>query len=189
MKKLLLLDRDGTITQNKARPGDYINSPDEIELMPGVFELLQQYVEDDWQMAMLSNQGGVEKGYISLDKCVEGFKHTMALTGNRITTAWFCPASYGTGNDGVGIRIEHIAPNDYAWTRCQAFRTHGYRKPHPGMAFAAVDWFKIQQGDIVLYVGDRPEDETMAQNAGIAFMAAEQWRVRSPISAEAWAVL
>lgn len=189
MKKLLLLDRDGTITENIARPGDYINDPDEIGIISGVYALLQQYRAEGWDLALLSNQGGIEKGFISMDRCIEGFKRTMSLSCGAISMAWFCPAAHGSGSDGLAIRVEDVGRGDYAWTRCQAFRVHGYRKPHPGMAFAAVDWFRLQEGDTVLYVGDRPEDRQMAENAGILFMDAAEWRDRSVLSAEAFSVL
>lgn len=169
--KLLLLDRDGTITQNRVRPGDYINDPNEIELIPGVLDLLKQHNADGWTIAVLSNQGGVEKGFIDLPDCMRGFQRTMALAEGTISVCWFCPAAYPNSGE-LAFRVE--ADDLAIW--CTEFASHGYRKPNPGMAYSAALHFGAADADRIVYVGDRPEDQQMAANAGIEFIDAEVWR-------------
>jgi D-glycero-D-manno-heptose 1,7-bisphosphate phosphatase len=171
---LLLLDRDGTITENGVRPGDYINDPSEIELIPGVLELLQQHHKDGWTIAILSNQGGVEKGFITMTDCIAGFIRTMELTGPIISAAWFCPAAY-PGRGEMAIAIQNIG-GAHPWGKQTEFAQYGYRKPYPGMAFAAAFHFGAADADRIVYVGDRPEDREMAANAGCEFIDAEDWR-------------
>ncbi|MGA1114445.1 MAG: HAD-IIIA family hydrolase [Aquiluna sp.] len=174
MPNLLLLDRDGTLTQNKVRPGDYINDPSEIELIPGVLERLRGYRDAGWEMAILSNQGGIEKGLVSLDKVIAGMKTTMSLAGGMIEWAWFCPSAYPSRGE-TAFRVGCVDGFE-SWNCCQDFAEHGYRKPLPGMAMAALDWFRVTPTDQVVFVGDRPEDEAMASNAGLKFINAADWR-------------
>lgn len=174
MPNLLLIDRDGTLTQNKVRPGDYINDPAELELIPGVLERLRAYRDDGWEIAILSNQGGIEKGFVSLDKAIAGMKRTMSLTQGLIEWAWFAPAAYPSRGSSA-IRVG-VVDGFESWNACTDFAEHGYRKPCIGLALAAITWFRIQPKDQILYVGDRPEDGAMAINAGIKFMDAADWR-------------
>lgn len=174
MPNLLLIDRDGTLTQNKVRPGDYINDPNELELIPGVLDRLREYRDAGWEVAILSNQGGIEKGFTSLDKVIAGMKRTMALTQGLIEWAWFAPAAYPSRGPSA-IRVG-VVDGFESWNACTEFAEQGYRKPCHGMALAAMAWFRLQPGDKVLYVGDRPEDGAMAINAGIEFMDAADWR-------------
>jgi len=174
MPNLLLLDRDGTLTQNKVRPGDYINDPSELELIPGVLERLQNYRDRGWELAILSNQGGIEKGFTSLDKVIAGMKRTMVLTGGMIEWVWFCPSAY-PGRGETAFRVG-VVDGFESWNHCTSFAQHGYRKPCPGMALAAMAWFRVQPTDQVVFVGDRPEDGAMAINAGLEFIDAADWR-------------
>jgi D-glycero-D-manno-heptose 1,7-bisphosphate phosphatase len=58
--KLLVLDKDGTIT--KTRSGQtFVRHPQDQELIPGVAEAIAQYIADGWTIAIASNQGGVAK--------------------------------------------------------------------------------------------------------------------------------
>lgn len=49
-----------------------------------------------------------------------------------------------------------------------------YRKPAPGMLLFAMQWAGVSASE-TLYVGDRPEDEAAAQNAGCDFMWADEF--------------
>jgi D-glycero-D-manno-heptose 1,7-bisphosphate phosphatase len=55
------------------------------------------------------------------------------------------------------------------------------RKPRPGMIIEGALELAIRTGEIypphlALMVGDRPEDEQCAENAGVSFLAADEWR-------------
>ena len=175
MTKLLLLDRDGTITQNRVRPGDYINDPNEIELIPGVLERLEQYNRDGWTIVVVSNQGGVEKGFITLEQCIEGFKRTIELSEGLIKFCLFCPEAYpALGSHCYKVappeRLEQFWPSDL-----DAYRLgwDGFRKPYPDMLVLAQC---LTGADEVLMVGDRDEDQKSATYANVPFQWAEEWR-------------
>jgi phosphoglycolate phosphatase-like HAD superfamily hydrolase len=53
-----------------------------------------------------------------------------------------------------------------------------FRKPNPGMIFAALRAFAKEPTDILM-VGDREEDKLAAKNAGINFLDAHIWSVYS----------
>lgn len=55
--KLLILDKDGTLTRPKSG-GTFVQHPEDQELILGVAETLRRYEDDGWSMAIASNQGG-----------------------------------------------------------------------------------------------------------------------------------
>lgn len=172
--KLLLLDRDDTVTQNAVRPGDYINDPKEIELIPGVLPQLKRYADSGWQIALISNQGGIEKGFLTLEQCLEGFKRTFDLTERIIIEAYFCPESYPAfGQTAVQCGYRGDTWDFWHKTITGAFNCQGFRKPNPDMILLAIAEHGSPQE--VLYVGDRAEDRDAANNAGVPFMSAEEW--------------
>lgn len=185
MTKLLLLDRDGTITQNRVRPGDYINDPSELELIPGVLERLEQYNRDGWMIVVVSNQGGVEKGFITLHKCIQGMWQTIVLSDGNIIVCYFCPEAWP--NEGeTFIKCGYRGDvNAWGWSLTSpenidhCYRegeiTQGFRKPNGGMIQAAISDCAVKPTEILM-VGDRDEDHQAAINAGVPFMWAEQWR-------------
>ena len=48
------------------------------------------------------------------------------------------------------------------------------RKPGPGMLIEAMQWYSVQP-EHTLMVGDRPEDEQVAQAVGVAFQWADEY--------------
>jgi len=167
-KKLLLLDRDGTVTRNIRKEGDYILSPDDLGLMPGILPKLEQYANDGWCIAMASNQGHIEKGLISMDTAINTFYRTFKLTRYFIQAAWFCPATGASNKGSIAFRLT-MPHGPVTWNSCKTYNNYGYRKPCPGMALAAMAWFGVKPENC-LYVGDRLEDKNMAGFAGIRFV-------------------
>jgi hypothetical protein len=55
--KLLVLDKDGTLTRPKSG-GVFPRYPEDQELIDGVTDGIQRYVADGWTIAIASNQGG-----------------------------------------------------------------------------------------------------------------------------------
>lgn len=169
MTKLLILDRDGTITQNGVRPGDYINHHTELAPIPGATERINQYFADGWRVVVASNQGGIEKGFISLEECIAGFDRTMLMF-PEVEYCLFCPnawpslgvRAYGVAKGGINANPEFISGVNWG----------GFRKPEPGMLIWLRDRFST---DECLFVGDRPEDEQAAKNAGMSFLSADDW--------------
>ena len=60
---LLFLDRDGTLNRSLGhRPP---NEPDEVVLFPDVAPTLSRYVAEGWKLVVVTNQGGVARGYLT----------------------------------------------------------------------------------------------------------------------------
>lgn len=164
--KLLLLDKDGTLT--KATTGEFVDAPWHQEpACLSVLTTLSRYRSQGWMMAICSNQGGIEKGHKSLERAFLEFRFCLELF-PMIREAYFCP-------DFAGIECWRV------WDDCKEPHricykyphfASGFRKPSPGMLQLAID---VHSPDEVMYVGDRPEDEGAAGAAGISFMWAEEW--------------
>lgn len=57
MTKLLILDKDGTLVRPKSG-GEFVQHPEDQELLPGVADAIGRYAAEGWTMAIASNQGG-----------------------------------------------------------------------------------------------------------------------------------
>ncbi len=78
MIKVLFLDADGTL--RKTRSGqDCPNTPDDQELLPGVAAKVQGYVEQGYLIAIVSNQGGIAHGYMTLASGDANLAETVRL--------------------------------------------------------------------------------------------------------------
>ena len=60
--RMVLVDRDGTIDRCEA--GDYILSPDRIELLPGAADGLRLLREAGLRLAVVTNQAAIGRGWI-----------------------------------------------------------------------------------------------------------------------------
>ena len=185
MVRLLILDKDGTLTRPKSGQ-TFVQHPKDQELIPGVAEALQRYRNGGWVMAIASNQGGVAAGHKTLEEAIEEMKFAMELTG--INTAFFCPDMTGDrclwlDREKSGDQIEYRELGD-----SNAIDGLNCRKPAPGMLIVArsfqiwweedlieINGVQTWKPDRCLMVGDRPEDQGAAQAAGINFMWAEDW--------------
>jgi D-glycero-D-manno-heptose 1,7-bisphosphate phosphatase len=174
--KLLLIDLDGTIRYGTDNPKGFVNNPTQQAIFPDAAKQLQSYYDRGWQIIGISNQGGIEKGYVSLDAVLQGMRQTINLA-PQIYDIYFCPSFTPPGTEvyRCGYRSDtgawgslRVNLQNYP-VRC------GYRKPEPGMLLMAIEDCVCRPSE-VLYVGDRPEDEQAAAAANIPFMWAENWR-------------
>lgn len=162
MANILFLDLDGTVRRTKTG-ATFINDPYDQELIPGVKEAIARH--QDWVVVGISNQGGVGSGFKTFKNCLEEQTRTMELL-PQIQNINFCTGMNGTGgfrcypNGGVVI-----LPS-----------SKNYRKPSPDMILQFLEDF-AEKNNTYLMVGDRPEDQECAKNAGIDFMWAETWRL------------
>lgn len=153
VRPALCLDLDGTIRYSIT--GEFINSYEDIRLFPDVEEALWQYRDEGWLIFGITNQGGVAFGHktpVSNDLEIQA-----TIKAFHRNPFHFIKACYHHPGGS-------IFPYNYRSL---------LRKPAIGMlaiceveAFQAgyvVDWSKS------LMVGDRPEDQQLAKNAGIKF--------------------
>lgn len=184
--KLLILDRDGTLT-TPASGGEFRQHPRDLMLLPGVREKIQEGVKDGWTIAIASNQGGCEainpatgKPYQTREWAIQEMLSTFELL-PEIEYALIAP-SFETNGYGEAIEIDCSEGGQYV-----KHLTNGalrFRKPNPGMIEAI--WRRHPIGnqlhsrddwEEILIVGDRPEDEGAAKAAGVKFVWAHDWRV------------
>jgi D-glycero-D-manno-heptose 1,7-bisphosphate phosphatase len=153
LRPALCLDLDGTVRYSKS--GEFINEIDDIALYDGVEEVLWRKRDDKYLILGVTNQGGVAYGH----KTPTDVERELARTAELFNRNPF-----------------HVIEACYHHKKGQIepYNTRSLlRKPDIGMlVLCEVECFK--EGYMIdwagsLFVGDRPEDQECARNAGIAF--------------------
>lgn len=163
MVPMLYCDIDGTIRYGKDELGHFVNGPMDVRIFDGVRELLWGYKKLGWRIVGISNQGGIALGHMTMQTCIKTMVETQELTGNAFDKITWCS--------------HHPSAPDPEMAVCWC------RKPRAGMVIETVlHLAEKHKGEIYpphlgLFVGDRPEDEGCAENAGLRFMAADEWRM------------
>lgn len=161
---VLFLDLDGTVRKGLDELGRFVNGPEDVEIFEGVPKLLKRYRDRGWRIVGVTNQGGVALGHLSLDK----------LNAAVVETDRQCDGLF----DRIVACVHHPDAADPEMAVCWC------RKPRIGMLVFAGLHLAEQHGEfypphMMLMVGDRPEDEECARNAGIAFKSAAEWRAEA----------
>lgn len=144
----LFLDRDGVIIEEM----EYISDPGQVELMPGIPELVRAARSLGVAVVEITNQAGIARGYFGWEEFVEVENRvTRVLAGQdvRVDAVFACPF-HPQG------RFPYQHPN------------HPWRKPNPGMLLAAAERLNLDLSQSVL-VGDKVADQEAARAAGLAF--------------------
>lgn len=152
-KQISFLDFDGTVRETIADPTpNNLNdrrppiTKEEVKLIPSVKEKLKEWDEDGWQIIGVSNQSGVEKGYITEEEVEEVAAHTMDLLGLYFPF-YFAPFK----RKGTEKQLK-------------------FRKPNIGMAEEAIqDWGEMDEKNSFM-VGDYISDKEFADNLGIRYV-------------------
>ena len=63
-KKIIFLDRDGTIIEDKK----YLNDPTQVEYLPDAFEALAKLKNAGYEFVVVTNQSGIPRGKVQVDK-------------------------------------------------------------------------------------------------------------------------
>jgi D-glycero-D-manno-heptose 1,7-bisphosphate phosphatase len=149
-RKLLLLDRDGTINRSlDSRPP---NEPAEVEILPGVARKLHHMASLGWHLAIVSNQGGVAFGYQTHRQAWATHRAVLDSLPVVIDANYLCPHH----PKGTVPPYDVECPN---------------RKPAPGALLDALARFGVEPEDS-LFVGDWDSDEQAAAAAGVPFRRA-----------------
>lgn len=93
MMKLVILDRDGTINEDR---DDYVKSADEWVPLPGALEAIAKLNHAGWHTVIASNQSGLGRGLFdmaALNAMHAKLNHLLARLGGRIDAVFFCPHS------------------------------------------------------------------------------------------------
>lgn len=152
----LCLDLDGTVRYSK-NGNRFIEGPSDVAIYSDVESKLWQFRDNGWLIFGISNQGGVAFGHKTWDDAQEEVKTMCFLFAqNPFHSVQQCFHHEGGTVEPYCHRSLFRKPHTgmLAWCEYEAF----------GSGFI-VDW------DNSLFVGDRPEDQECAANAGISF----QW--------------
>lgn len=138
-KPAVILDRDGTLIVDLI----YLNEPDKIEYLPGVFEALRMLRDRGFTFHVATNQSGVPRGAVDVRNLDEIHRRIQAK---------FC-------SEGVDILSFHSAPY-------MTDNDHVFRKPNPGMLLEAASWYDVDVARSWM-VGDRMTDVEAGHRAGM----------------------
>lgn len=99
--KLIILDRDGTINEDR---DDYVKSADEWVPIPGALEAIARLNHAGWHTVVATNQSGIGRNLfdmITLNEMHLKMNRLLAKHGGRIDAVFFCPH---TPDDGCTCR-------------------------------------------------------------------------------------
>ncbi|MDF2502687.1 MAG: haloacid dehalogenase superfamily enzyme subfamily [Clostridium sp.] len=136
LNKALFLDRDGVINNNK-RP---VNEPEQFELYQGVKEALSKAEKNGFQIFVVTNQGGVELGHITVDKLNKIHEKMIQLL-----------------NPYCSIKEIKFCPDYYSNSGC--------RKPSPKMILELAEKYNVNLKESYM-IGDRDTDIESGKKAG-----------------------
>lgn len=158
---VLFIDVDGTIRKGYDELGRFVNGPKDVEIFPGVPDLLGRFREAGWRICAVTNQGGVALGLVSFDAVILGLLETCRLCHGMIDKIAVCPHHPNAKTPEQAVcwcRKPRIGALTQSVIEMSSFFSETY-PPH-----------------LALMVGDREEDEECAKNAGIRFLPAREWR-------------
>lgn len=137
MNKWIILDRDGTIIEEK----HYLHDPSQVQLIPGVAEGLSNFVQHGFRLVAITNQSGIARGLFSIKEMnavhskIEDLLRPFQV---KIEGWLFCP---------------HL-PQD----NCTC------RKPKNGLILEASLRYKFNINDIKAVIGDKRCDIELAES-------------------------
>lgn len=142
---LYIFDKDGTLIMGyNGRPA---NIPEEQIVLPNVIETIAQLQDNGHKVAIASNQGGVEMGYLT--------------NVDAIYLMMDCAQKIGAPNADFDFCPHFVSP-------CEC------RKPRPGMLLHLMELTGFDAKDTIM-VGDQESDRLAAQNAGCQFQWAHDF--------------
>lgn len=140
-KKILLIDRDGTINEKSAQ-GEYVTSWKDFKWISETREAMQYLASKGFKFIVITNQAGIARKMID-PEALEEIHLKMASTLKA---------------DGIEILGVYVCPDHWEAKSIM-------RKPAPGMFFQVAKEFNLRM-DRCLYVGDDLRDCQAAVNAG-----------------------
>lgn len=138
LKKVVFLDRDGTINVDSA---DYIKRRSEFEFIPGSIDAIRDLTVSGYSAIVITNQSALARGFIrrdELDAMHAMMCREVAAAGGKITDIFLCPHLPDAG--------------------CEC------RKPSPGLIDQARQKYNIDLADSIM-VGDSAKDIACGRNA------------------------
>jgi D-glycero-D-manno-heptose 1,7-bisphosphate phosphatase len=163
--KLVLFDRDGTLTQ-PASGEKFPKSVNDQQWIDGRLERLHQLQEQGVHTAIITNQGGAAWGIFEPDAMCEML--SKQCKEGKIDTFFVCFHDTGQKAKASPKTIRELTGDEAYQGYAALYKDFYRRKPGPGMLIEAMDHFGIDRHD-TLMVGDREEDRLAAEAAGVSF--------------------
>lgn len=95
MKKIIFLDRDGVINKDPAgwTPHSYVTKWEDFLFLPGSVEALRKLNAAGYDIVIVSNQGGISRGFYTEEKLEEinnNILKELGAQGVRILKVYYC---------------------------------------------------------------------------------------------------
>jgi D-glycero-D-manno-heptose 1,7-bisphosphate phosphatase len=148
-RRALFLDRDGVIN----REIGYLSRVDQVQFLPGVFDLCRKAKELGYLLVIITNQAGIARGHYSENDflvLMDWMTTRFSEYGATIDRIYYCPYH---PEFGVGIYKRDSLD----------------RKPGPGMLLQAAVELNLDLGQCIL-VGDRSSDIRAGASAGVGLL-------------------
>ncbi len=165
MANILFCDVDGTLTATVS-DAKFKSNPRDVFVLPGVENVLAHYAKEGYLMVGISNEGGVGAGYKKLEAAFEEKQYTCLLL-PQLEAIYFCP-------DFAGQVLCRAELDTAIEVKVESSKYSSFRKPGFGMIQYCL-YLYAGDADQGWMVGDRLEDEKVAETAGINFIAADVW--------------
>ena len=155
-QKAIFLDRDGTINLYKG----FIKTPEEIELIPGITEVIKKINDSGYLAIVITNQPVIARGDCTLEQLQtihEKMETLLGAEGAYIDDLFYCPHHPDKGFEGE--RVEYKIECD-----C--------RKPKPGLLLQAAEKYNIDLSQSYM-IGDDERDMEAGRRAGCKVVKVE----------------
>ncbi len=143
----VFLDRDGTLNEDV----DFLRTPDELVLLPGVVEAVRALNAADFRVAVVTNQSGIARGFLdeaALERIHAELERRLARGGARLDGIYHCPHHPTQGEAPYRMR-------------CSC------RKPEPGLLQRAARELSIDLAQSFV-IGDSVRDLEAGARLGVA---------------------
>lgn len=153
-QKAIFIDRDGVLVHDDG----FVNSPDQLDLMPGVAEAIGLVNKSDYLSVVVTNQPGIAKGFFAekdLKKIHNKLEYLLGKEKAYLDRIYYCPHHPEKGFEGEVVELK---------------RDCDCRKPKIGMIERAQKELNISLGESFI-IGDSFRDVLCGRNAGISTVA------------------
>jgi D-glycero-D-manno-heptose 1,7-bisphosphate phosphatase len=143
----LFLDRDGVVVANT----HYLGHPKDLCMMEGAASAIARCNSVNVPVVLVTNQSGISRGYYDWD----GFRAVQVALAAELATA--------------GAHLDAVLACAYHGEGNEPLRNanHPWRKPNPGMIFAAADRMDLDLSRSWI-IGDNVSDIAAGAAAGLA---------------------
>lgn len=161
LRPALCLDLDGTVRRSKSNHKGFIKDLDDMELMPGIEEKIQEFLAAGYVIFGITNQGGVACGYKTQDDVYAEIMHMLNLFKGKLFSNVYAAQSWEKGTVEPYCHRSLLRKPDIGMlVHCE---TEAMKKG------VIIDW------DNSLFVGDRDDDKECANRARVKFMHIDEF--------------